>query len=453
MIIGVYFAPTEVNKIKYVFHFIKNHPFSPPGVEFLFNPLQEICEYHLRYETDPILQLASSDFLIPRQNLLLNQSPDSPLPAIYAHKYTWEDQTLYSVEEKQTRLESPFFVAQRFAFDWIEMIFFHLSRLEEYCAGRAKRDDFGRLHTQNYFLVRSGLQEIPVVDQLIGCIWKAIGLKPQKPHPVINLSHDLDFPLKFSGAASIWRNLAGTIIHRRPWTEFLANYRAYRAASQDYCQDPYYTYPYLFRRSAAYHNKKVYLLAGGRRPQERPYDLTSAAVQNIIKLARVNNYDFGLHPSTLAARDEQIFSSEKKLLETVLSHPVSSSRQHYLLFLFPETLHCLQNLGIQEDSSLGFRDLVGFKCGTVFSYQLYDLVHDRASSVIEKPLIFMDSALWHQTKYQVTAFMTKMFDFIHQHRDSAMQVNFHNSFFDSTLPAQPIFKEAYLQFTEMFERP
>lgn len=192
-------------------------------------------------------------------------------------------------------------------------------------------------------------------------------------------------------------------------------------------------------------------MAGGHPPHERPYGFTDQRIKDIITLAVSRHYQLGLHPSTSAARDELTLAREKSHLEMVSLQPITTSRQHFLLFRFPDTLHILQNLGICEDRSLGFRDQVGFRCGTAFPYRLYDLAHDTISSVVENPLILMDSALWHQTNYQPDAFMSKMSSFIHTHLKTTMSVNFHNSFFDSTLPGHQTLKKAYLEVTETFE--
>ena len=48
--------------------------------------------------------------------------------------------------------------------------------------------------------------------------------------------------------------------------------------------------------------------------------------------------------------------------------------------------------GVQEDSTLGFADREGFRCGTCFPFAVYDIVHDRPTDTLERPLIFMDVA-------------------------------------------------------------
>ena len=450
MIIGVIFLPSEVNKIKYIFQFIKNHPYSPKGVEFIYNPTTlETCDQVIWYGLKEVAPQTSA-YCIPRQNCLLNHQPHEPLPPLYANHYVWEGNTLFSVETTTTKEQQPFFAENLFGFDLLVMLFFHLSRLEEYHVGSAY-DSLGRRHTSSYFLVKEGLTETPVVDDLVRSFWQVMGLTPQTIRAHYSISHDVDYVRKFSSYSDLWRNLAGTFYHGRSWAEFMQNFRAYQQAKQDITSDPYYAFPFLFRASGVYRSKQLYLLAGGEHPHERPYDLDAPKVREMIFLAKSRDYQVGLHPSTRAARDEHQFEQQKKHLEKILQHPIVISRQHYLLFLFPQTLHILQNQGIQEDSSLGYRDCLGYRCGTAFPYYLYDLVHNQESTILEKPLIFMDSALWHQTNYDPKSFISKMFTFIQSQPGSAMHFNFHNSFFDSTLPGYAVLKQAYLDLTKTME--
>lgn len=450
MIIGVVFSPSALNKIKYVFHFIQNHPFSPENVKFLINPnTLENCDQVIWYgpkEEAP----AVSPYCIPRQNCLLSHQPLEPLPPLYANPYVWNGYSLFSVETAMTPEPQPFYTIDQFGFDWVEMLFFHLSRLEEYPSDTGQ-DALGRMLTSRYFLVQAGLSEIPVVDDLVRCFWQVVGFTPQTFPGDYSISHDVDFFRKFSSYADLWRNLAGTIYHGRTLAEFMQNFRAYLQSKQNITADPYYAFPFLFRASDVYRAKRLYLLAGGEPPHERPYDLSAPQVREMIFLAKSRAYQVGLHPSTRAARDEHQFEQQKKHLEKILQHPIIISRQHYLLFLFPQTLHILQNQGIQEDSSLGYRDCLGYRCGTTFPYYLYDLVHNQQSTILEKPLIFMDSALWHQTNYDPKSFISKMFTFIQSQQGSSMHFNFHNSFFDSTLPGYAALKQVYLDLTKTLE--
>ena len=48
---------------------------------------------------------------------------------------------------------------------------------------------------------------------------------------------------------------------------------------------------------------------------------------------------------------------------------------------------------MRYDSTLGYADREGFRCGTCMAYPLYDLQQDRPLNVWERPLIVMDGTL------------------------------------------------------------
>jgi hypothetical protein len=49
--------------------------------------------------------------------------------------------------------------------------------------------------------------------------------------------------------------------------------------------------------------------------------------------------------------------------------------------------------GFKYDSSLGYPDVTGFRCGTCHPFKLYDISRDIELDVIEEPLIVMDGAI------------------------------------------------------------
>ena len=57
------------------------------------------------------------------------------------------------------------------------------------------------------------------------------------------------------------------------------------------------------------------------------------------------------------------------------------------------TAHASISSGIRHDSTLGFAEREGFRCGTCHPYPLYDWQQQQESSVIEHPLIVMDGSL------------------------------------------------------------
>lgn len=66
---------------------------------------------------------------------------------------------------------------------------------------------------------------------------------------------------------------------------------------------------------------------------------------------------------------------------------------HYLRWEQPTTLRAWAEAGMDYDSSLGYADRPGFRCGTCFEYPAFDPVLDKALNLRVRPLIAMECTL------------------------------------------------------------
>ena len=90
------------------------------------------------------------------------------------------------------------------------------------------------------------------------------------------------------------------------------------------------------------------------------------------------------------------------------------------------------------DSTLGFPDIIGFRCGTGFKYFLYDFENEKQSLIKELPLIVMDSSLLYMyCKNNSSCFRKNCIDFIDSNRfNTHITFNFHNTTFDRSLKSR-----------------
>lgn len=94
--------------------------------------------------------------------------------------------------------------------------------------------------------------------------------------------------------------------------------------------------------------------------------------------------------------------------------------------------------GIRFDSTLGYPDLVGFRCGTGFEYSLYDFANENISDIREIPLIVMDgSSLQFQCNEDSDCFKKDLYEFLLRNKfNTHITFNFHNSIFDDSLKSR-----------------
>ena len=105
--------------------------------------------------------------------------------------------------------------------------------------------------------------------------------------------------------------------------------------------------------------------------------------------------------------------------------------------------------GIKEDSSIGFNRHIGFRAGTGFPFLLYDFTTEKSTELLEKPLAFMDSSCWHESKKNKEKFESLFTEFFQNNGfNTHIVTNFHNSFFNEALYNGIDFKSMYLNFVD-----
>lgn len=174
-------------------------------------------------------------------------------------------------------------------------------------------------------------------------------------------------------------------------------------------------------------------MAGGTSDNDEKYEVETDLFKSIANLAKSRDYQIGIHPSYNSFDDYIMITEERNKLQDAIGGKIRTSRQHFLRFSFEETITALSDSGIYEDSTLGYQHRVGYRCGTAFTFLLFDLRRDRNSKVSETPMIIMDGALLDQCKDDVAQANTLLMDFIERHKqNSHLTINFHNTIFDPT---------------------
>jgi len=126
------------------------------------------------------------------------------------------------------------------------------------------------------------------------------------------------------------------------------------------------------------------------------FDNQGCTVAEMIKEIDKLGWDIGLHPSWHSFNNLDELKRQKDALTVVLGHEPTSIRQHYLHYDCRITPTIQAEAGFKYDSTLGYNDNVGFRRGTCYPYQLYDLKAEKKLQIIEIPLIIQDGAMLNQ---------------------------------------------------------
>lgn len=287
-----------------------------------------------------------------------------------------------------------------FPFDLVAATFLLLTRWEE-TEVASEPDWRGNFRAACSLAARQGFLDRPVLDEwaLVLRAWLAElcpGWQPRLRLPRIVMTHDVDQVHKFQSWFRVARAAAGTLLSTRQPVQ------AIRTARLGVCsrivpqRDPYYRgLRSLLDLDEALGVRGVFFLMGADRARlDDGYDLSSPLVQPVIDEVLRRGHEVGWHPGYAAAEDPERFFREKNRVESRLGLPVRGARMHYLRWRPGHTWRLLTEAGIRYDSTLGFNETLGFRCGTSHPYPVWDLCQRKQIDLEERPLVAQDAAIY-----------------------------------------------------------
>lgn len=154
--------------------------------------------------------------------------------------------------------------------------------------------------------------------------------------------------------------------------------------------DPFDTFEYVLDLQERFQIKVLYFALYGRMGQyDRSLSRHSPLLQRYLK--GISDFsEVGLHPSYRSNEAEGVLEEELLSLEKLLRKDVNKSRQHFIKLHFPKTYRQLIELGIQDDYSMGFTNICGFRAGVCTPFRFYDLEQEIETPLRLHPFPFMD---------------------------------------------------------------
>lgn len=285
-------------------------------------------------------------------------------------------------------------------FDIIAAAYILLTRWEEMVI--QARDQHNRFPSAASIAYRQGFLSRPIVDEyaLILRQWLSV-LQPELPlitHKFqLQISHDIDH-LGRSRRPVLdgVRMLKNYLLH---WDKqiFLDDAR-HVAAGHGITPNTWAATQLVKWAGELNYRPRFYFMTATQSAYDEGYELTTSENLELIDIISKSGYEIGLHAGYETMLNLDQLKREKERLEQVLQSPVTSVRQHYLRTQTPETWRHWQNAGFLHDSSLGYSDAPGFRCGTCHPFKLFDVETDHELDVMEEPLIVMDTTLFNQQK-------------------------------------------------------
>ena len=287
-------------------------------------------------------------------------------------------------------------------FDLLGSAFFMLTRYEEVAAPVA--DAHERFPASASLAAEEGFLRRPVVNEYVEVLWWLLQrlwprLKRRRHTFRVLPTHDVDTPLcaahTFRAAV---RTAAGDIVRRRDAVLAARRLAATAAAKRgSRSLDPCDTFELLMGLSERHGlTSGFFFMGGGSHPAyDGTYSLDEPWVRALLRRIHSRGHELGLHPSYDTFRSSDATRSELETLkracgEESIEAPLRGGRQHYLRWQNPTTWQIWEDLGFEYDSTLGFADAAGFRCGVCSEYPVFNLTTRCGLTLRERPLVAMD---------------------------------------------------------------
>lgn len=284
-------------------------------------------------------------------------------------------------------------------FDILAASFYLVSRYEEYLPHA--KDEYGRYAHTNSLAYKQGFLNIPLINTWLQDMKRLLKDKfPDTYFPATGFkflaTYDIDVAYSYLHKGW-WRNLGGGLrsLLKRQF-RLLAERINVLIGKQ---RDPYDSYEWLDALHLYCRPKALYffLMADKRSIYDKNIHPGHPAMQKLIGY-HANGYAIGIHPSWQSGDEDALLREEKEMLEYISEKAITDSRQHYIRFTLPGTYQKLIKAGIQNDYSMGYGSINGFRASIASPFNWYDLEKEEETSLRIHPFCFMESNAFFEQK-------------------------------------------------------
>lgn len=291
-------------------------------------------------------------------------------------------------------------------YNLFSLAYWMLSRKEE--VDGAGLDEFDRFPATSSHAYRHGYLERPVVDEWFELLrsvilrtWPNLYIKKNEFRTLV--SHDVDSPSRyaFSPLQQLPRAVLRDFIkHRTPTSPFFGPFIYAFTKARLLKIDPLNNFDWIMDVSERNNIRSAFYFICGRTDSARDgqYEIEHPAIRYLLKNIYQRGHEIGLHPSFNTYLCPELIAKEAARLRSVcaeehIEQATWGGRMHYLRWKHPITLHGWEQASFNYDSTLGYADLPGFRCGTCFEYPAFDPVLEKPLNLRIRPLIAMESSI------------------------------------------------------------
>ncbi len=322
----------------------------------------------------------TDDIFFRSSGLLFERGVRSQEMGIFEHN---GEKLFFQIHDKNSALP----------FDVFSAVFYLVTRYEEYLP--FVKDKHGRFTAHLSLSHQLGILEKPVVN-----IW-ALQIKeilqkkyPDFKFPVKNFrfipTYDIDSAYAYLQKGLV-RSIGGYYLSLKKFdfkeialrTKVLLGMR----------KDPFDTFDLQISYQKKYNLKPIYFILFARYgTYDKNINIRNRKFKFLIK--RIADYGkMGIHPSYYTVENPELLKTEIENLEKVLNVDIHRSRQHFLRLVLPDTYQNLIDNDIEDDFTMGYAALPGFRAGICDTYNFYNLDLETETKLRIHPFAVMDGTL------------------------------------------------------------
>lgn len=279
-----------------------------------------------------------------------------------------------------------------FSFDLLAMVFYLLSRYEEYLPFTP--DQFGRFRASQSIAFKDNFLKQPLINQWAMQLKTKIEQKFEIVLPTGTFqflpTYDIDMAWCYQHKGLI-RTLGGFAkdIFSGDWKGFLERSQVMLKGTQD----PFFTFNLLNEWHQQFQLSPIwFFLLGDYAQFDTNISHKVSAFRQLINQLH-KQYQLGIHPSFQSNFSEKLITLEKRRLENIVQNKITKSRQHFLKLHLPDTYRRLIKAGITADYSMGYAENIGFRASIATPFPWYDLEKEKATNLMIHPFQVMDVTL------------------------------------------------------------
>lgn len=405
------YSPHITARLQYVLGFISKELFdSPIRVTSDINEFLAAAGPKINYSTER----SGSIFTLQPEGLLFETGITS--------------QTIECFEYKNHKAFFP--TGGDFPFDIFSAAFYLLTRYEEYLPH--KKDEYGRYAHTNSLAWREGFLDIPLINYWL----LEFKMTLLRWYPDIVFHHaefkyvpTYDIDLAYSYLYKGWRrNLAAGAkdVLTGKWSRLKERIDVLQRRRQD----PFDAYEWLDSLHLYCRMKPYYFFLAAA--QYKGVDRNIPRGRPLEDLLRYHaaGYRLGIHPSWQSGDNDRLLGEELDWMEKVTDLSITRSRQHYIRFSMPHTYRRLLFYGIDQEFSMGYGSINGFRASVASSFYWYDLEKEEQTTLRIFPFCFMDANAYYEQKFTAAQAMSELMHYYHHIRkvNGLMVTIWHNTF-------------------------